>query len=235
MTYKTRTTSSLITLASFTYLLSGCGGSLVEEGDVVASFSVTCEQLVCSVDARASVSRSDTLSVLSCDMGDDSLPIDLLSLETIFDYTYAAPGSYEITCNAENSDGRSASDTSTVVVDGLLVNAGPDQTVIEGSTVTLDGSQSEDTSFASTGNEINRYQWELVDVTPAGTNFTIINPASANPTFVAPSNPLSTTFRLRLRVSIDDGVSFSAASDVVDITVIPSGNGGGDGVSDLPQ
>ncbi len=225
---KIKTTTSLTTLASFTYLLSGCGGSLVEEDDVVANFSVTCEQLACNVDARTSISRSDTLSVLNCEMGDDSMPIDLLSQETIFDYTYAAPGSYEITCNAENSDGKSASATTTVVVDGLLVNAGPDQTVNEGITVTLDGSQSEDT----TGNEINRYKWELVNTTPAGAGFTIINSTSANPTFVAPSNPVSTTFRIRLRASIDDGVSFSETSDVVDITVIPVGDGGG---SDLPQ
>jgi len=232
MSYKIKTTSALITLASFTYLLSGCDEPGIEMKAIVVSFNVTCEQLVCRVNASDSVTRSDTLSVLDCEMGDGSLPIDLLSSErSIFDYTYAAPGSYEITCNAENRDGsKSASDTTTVVVGGVVVNAGQGRTVSEGSTVRLDGSQSKGTTFT----EINRYQWELINITPAGTGFTIINPASASPTFVAPSNPVITTFRLRLRVSIDDGVSFSEAYDEVDITVIPSGNGGGDGVSDLP-
>ncbi len=223
MAHNIKLGSQLFMLPPLFYLLTGCGGSLVEEGDVVADFDVTCNQLVCSVNASSSIGKSDILSSLSCDMGDGSPQIDLLALEVVFDYTYASPGSYDITCNAANEDGNADSYTLNVNIDGLLVEAGPNQTVPEGVTVTLDGSQSEDTSFPTTGNIINRYQWSLVDTTPPGTTFTITNSDSVNPTFVAPSNPNTTTFQILLRVSIDDGVSFSENFDTVDITVIPGG------------
>jgi len=227
MTYYKKTTSYLITLASLVYLLAACEVTPPpppEEGAVVVDFSVDCELLVCTVDASLTVSKSDTLSSILCDMGDGS-QIDLMTLEIIFDHTYSAPGSYDITCSAANEDGNSDSDIVSINVDGLLVNAGPDQTVNESTTVTLDGSQSEDTTFATTGNVINRYKWTVFDSNPVGGFIGFSSAESANPTFVAPSNQNTVNYQIRLRVSVDNGVSFSENFDDVEITVIPGGGG----------
>jgi hypothetical protein len=227
MIYNRRIASYSAALVSLVYLLTGCEStsSPPAEGVAVSSFDVECAMLVCSVDASLSVSQSDDLSSLVCDMGDGNPPIDLLTLEVVFDYTYSTPGSYDITCDVENTVGKRASSTVTVTADELVVNAGPDQTVSDGVTVTLDGSLSDDTN----GGTINRYKW-----TNLPTNrllLALTNPDSANPTFVAPFDLGGATvvYKFRLLVSIDDGVSYSNTSDIVEITVVPAGG------SDLPS
>jgi hypothetical protein len=218
----------LITLSAFIYLLIGCGStsSPPDDGEVVVKFVTDCELLVCSIDASTTVSSSDTLSSLLCDMGDGN-QIDLLTLETIFDHTYAAPGSYDITCSAEGVDGAKDSATETVNIDGLLVNAGPDQTVSANTLVTLDGSASEDSTFPETGNVINRYKWTNFKTTPVASFLSFTNPTSANPTFTPPDTVATVKYEIRLRVSVDDGATYSDNADYIEITVIQT-TGGGD-------
>ncbi len=216
----------LLIISAFVYLLGACESTppAVAEGTVNVSFTVDCVQLVCTVDVSSTINGSDTLDSLLCDMGDGN-QVDPLTLETIFDYTYAAPSFYDITCTAQSSGNGGKTDSATVSknVDGVLINAGPDQVVSSGTTVTLDGSASE----AIAGSPITTYRWRNIDA-----NFprlTLVNADTVNPTFLAPRRTDTRNYRVSLRVSIDGGENFSDNVDFVDIRVIPGGG------SDLPQ
>ena len=90
-----------------------------------------------------------------------------------------------------------------------IADSGPDQTAIDGSLVTLDGTGSSDPD----GDSIT-YSWTQT----SGTNVTLSNSTIANPTFVAPS----TTEEIMLGFSlvVNDGLLDSLPDSVV-ITVSP--------------
>ena len=208
-----------IFIIGFVSLLSGCGltNKEPEENAVVVAFSVSCDLLVCHMDVSETLSSSDTLSSLLCDMGDGNQVDPINQLEIVYDYTYAAPGSYDITCSAQNNDGDQDSHSIFVNIDGIFVDAGPNQTTVSERSVTLDGSLSEDT----TGNTINLYRWTNIESNIP--RLTIVNPETVNPTFVAPFVLTTKIYKIRLEVSIDNGINFSESSDIVDVTVIPPG------------
>ena len=89
-----------------------------------------------------------------------------------------------------------------------MANAGSDQTVDEGSAVTLDGSGSSDPDDG-----IASYLWEQTD----GTAVTLSNPTAAKPTFTAP-NFVSGNNMLTFRLTVTDNGSQSTG-DTVTITV----------------
>jgi N-acetylneuraminic acid mutarotase len=89
-------------------------------------------------------------------------------------------------------------------------NAGPDQSVFSGATVTLDGSQSSDVNGDPT-----MFDWVLTSK-PAGSTAALSNATSATPTFVA---DMAGTYIATLTVS--DG-QLSSAPDAVTITVAQS-------------
>ena len=91
-----------------------------------------------------------------------------------------------------------------------VADAGPDQIVASGATVTLDGSGSSDSDGT-----ITIYTWQA-QYNPSFT-ISITNPQIVNPTFVAPTGPATVVIGL---VVIDDQSSISA-SDTVTITVLP--------------
>lgn len=93
-----------------------------------------------------------------------------------------------------------------------VADAGADQTVGQGVTVTLDGLLSSDPD----GDAIVQYTWAQV----GGSSITLNNPGSANPTFVAPSVTAPTVFEFSLLVA--DSLASSAAADTVSITVTPN-------------
>ncbi len=87
-----------------------------------------------------------------------------------------------------------------------IADAGPDMTVIADATVTLDGSASNASNFAS-------YQWSQL----LGPTVTLSNPGSAIASFIAPSISGSTTI-LEFALFVEDGGL--AAFDNVVITVL---------------
>lgn len=97
------------------------------------------------------------------------------------DFVVDKPGMYVVQLIV--NDGLADSSPDTVMVDTTnsppVANAGPDQTVIPGSTVQLDGSQSMDAD----GDTLT-YQWSLTSV-PAGSAAMLSDATVANPAFVA--------------------------------------------------
>jgi PKD repeat protein len=73
-------------------------------------------------------------------------------------YTYAAPGKYTVTLTVLDSNGSADNSTAVVTVNSIksapVANAGPDQAVTIGQTITLDGSGSTDSDGT-----ISSYRW----------------------------------------------------------------------------
>ena len=97
---------------------------------------------------------------------------------------------------------------------GPTADAGPDQTVDEGTTVTLDGSNSSDP-----GDGIASYQWTQT----LGTPVTIDNDTAAQATFVTPdSGPPNEMLTFELGVSDNNGLS---ATDSIAVYVSHEADG----------
>jgi PKD domain len=86
-------------------------------------------------------------------------------------------------------------------------NAGQDQTVKTGDTVTLDGSSSTDPDGS-----ITSYLWEQT----AGEPVTLSDSSAVSPTFTAPSVTAQTTLTFKLTVTDNDGAT---GTDTVDVIV----------------
>ncbi len=100
----------------------------------------------------------------------------------------------------------------------LTANAGTNQSVKEGVTVTLDASAS-----TATGSTIAMYSWAQTD--SSGTTATLSSSTAINPTFTAPQVAASTTLIFTLTITDNLGTT---SSDSVSITITDSNGEGGD-------
>jgi hypothetical protein len=98
---------------------------------------------------------------------------------------------------------------------GHIANAGSDQTVLEGTIITLNGSDSNKSSYI--GNMAN-YLWRQTD----GPSIILNGNNTAHPNFVAPNYPTDTKYTFALEVFEDQVINNNqtgAAIDTVDIIV----------------
>jgi hypothetical protein len=111
-----------------------------------------------------------------------------------------------------DSQGRQAGATVTVTVQNTppVAKVGPDQTVLVGNTVPLDGSQSSDAE----GNPLT-YRWSFTQ-RPAGSQATLSNATAVNPTFVADQ---AGTYGVQLIVN--DGIADSTPATVTIVAQYP--------------
>ncbi len=118
----------------------------------------------------------------------------------------ATPGTLTFQLTVKDSSGQTAADTVNVIVNvPPVAEAGPDQTVTAGSTVTLNGAASHDD-----GGTIISYAWTQT----AGTSVALTGVDTATPNFAAPNESGTLTFTLT--VTDDNGAT---ASDTVNISV----------------
>jgi K319-like protein len=131
----------------------------------------------------------------------------------------------QITTNAtaNQTDMGNAATTTTITAipspccpsNGHIANAGSDQTVLEGTIITLNGSDSNKSS--NIGNTAN-YLWRQTD----GPSITLYGNKTAHPNFVAPNYPTDTKYTFALEVFEDQVINNNqtgAAIDTVDIIV----------------
>lgn len=100
-----------------------------------------------------------------------------------------------------------------------FADAGPNQTVVTGATVTLDGSRSYDPEGGSL-----TYAWQLVS-RPDGSAAALTNPTTVNPTFVA---DVQGDYAARLTVTDSERLTSQPGSVTITATTAPVANAGPD-------
>ncbi len=147
-------------------------------------------------------------------------PSVTISSTTAVSPTFAAPSTLTtLTFRLTVTDSRGATSTDDVTIRVTrppVANAGADQTVTAGATVTLDASGSSDPDAGDT----LTYMWEQAPGI-GGSEITLSDAAAVSPTFTAPSGPAALTFKLT--VTDSQGAS---TSDTVSVTVRASDNSG---------
>lgn len=185
------------------WLYDPAGGlSLVvrEGGEVTLATgeTVTINQIVNNINGGAFSGGSDGRARYFNDNGEIAFSADV------------SPG-YRRGFFIANTDGSGASAN-------LTADAGTNQSVAEGNTVTLDGSGS--TATAST---IATYSWAQTD--SSGVTVSLSDNSAINPTFTAPQVDASTTLVFALTVTSNIGAT---DTDTVSVTISDSDSGGDD-------
>ena len=171
------------------------------------------EDTLVSLSGTASDPDGDPMTYLWTH--DSALPITL-SNATALNTTFTAPdvarsNLVTFTLNATDHHGASSSDTMQVFIyDNFrpVVDAGPDQTVSEGSIVTLDG-----TGTSDPNNDPMTYLWTHNSTLP----ITLSNAAALDPTFTAPNVTADTTILFTLNATDHHNAT---STDTMRVTVI---------------
>ena len=230
MTAKNYIRIFLIPLMVMISLIIGCGGGGGGGDDGTSNKPPTADagqdQTVTEgamVTLNGSGSDSDgTVSSYSWSQTDDTGITCTLSDPSATQPTFTAPDVEETTTVIfsltvkDNSGESSSPDSVTIIInpnenEPPTADAGEDQTVTEGTTVTLNGSGSD------SDGTILSYLWSQTDDT--GITCTLSDPTAAQPTFKAPDVEEATIVIFSLTVKDNSGASSS--SDTVKITIKP--------------
>ncbi|MDD5194778.1 MAG: C25 family cysteine peptidase, partial [Candidatus Omnitrophica bacterium] len=197
-------------------------GNLTDSENITITINNVNRAPVLAAIGNKSINENSTLSfsISATDADNDSLTYSATGLPSGATFnasaksfswtpTYTQAGNHSVTFNASDVE-LSDSEAITITVANTnrapIANAGIDQSVNEGASVTLDGSSSSDPD-----NQTLTYSW----VQTAGPNVTLSSPTAAKPTFNAPSVSSATTLSFELTAS--DGALSS--KDSVSITV----------------
>lgn len=128
-----------------------------------------------------------------------------------FDFIPDEEGTYQFSLTASDGNNTSPIATRSLSLNTPnlppIANAGPDQSISAGATVTLDGTGSTDSDGT-----IASYAWTQT----AGDTVTLTGATTATPTFTAPSTNTAQTLTFELTVTDDGGLT---ATDSVDVQV----------------
>jgi hypothetical protein len=134
-----------------------------------------------------------------------------LGADTIVTHTYAAAGIYPAVVTATNSAGSVMATTTVYVITNPVAQAGPDQTVHTGRSVTLDGGASSDP-----GNFLPlTYQWQQT----GGPSITLSGANHVTATFISPA--ITQTRVLTFALTVTNTQSLASLPNGVVITVEP--------------
>ncbi|MCI0530126.1 MAG: PKD domain-containing protein, partial [Nitrospira sp.] len=138
--------------------------------------------IVYNYDVQATDPNGDALSY-SLSVHPSGMGIDPIT--GLISWIPPEAGSFTVTVNVSDGKGGTDNQSFTLMIESLAVSnnppvadAGPDQTVLVGDTVTLDGSGSTDLD----GDPLT-YNWSLVSV-PTGSLVILDDPTTVHPTFV---------------------------------------------------
>ena len=152
----------------------------------------------------------------------DSFEIGTMSTQEVQQEPLPTVESNNITTIKENNTAATTITTATpspcCPSDGYnIANAGPDQTVLEGTIITLNGSSSSNNKSSNIENMAN-YLWRQTD----GPSIILKDNFTAHPTFVAPNHPNDTKYTFALEVFENQVINNNqrgSAIDTVDIIV----------------
>ena len=215
--------STLSVLAFEVTVSDGQGGSSTDRvsvyvlnraptADAGADQTVTVGNTVALDASGSSDADSDTLSYSWSQSPDDTVTVTLRGADTATPSFTALTSSAELHFTVAVSDDHAGLDTDEVTITVQVANqapsanAGPDQSVNSGDTVTLDGAGSSDPDSGDT----LIYSW----FQRSGTSVSLSDANAVQPTFTAPASTTSLEFRL----TVTDGRG-GAATDYVTITV----------------
>ncbi len=226
---------SIILLLSI-FTITGCPGpkghhknNTNSENSNSSILLASCNNLICSIDASDAFIQNADIATYECDM-DDGTVINVLTAESLFDYSYASSGTYSINCTTTSSTGETDTSTTHVTVgagaDGQIrsiADAGSDQAVNEGDTVFLDASGS---AAGSVGEEFTYYWTKWVG--GGSISVSLSDRTAQRPSFVVPANARDngSYIKFSLSVGVKGSRHLGSTPDYVVININPRSTGG---------